>query len=250
MNKRFIFLMSLSLLVLGVLSLFLLSTKTKVEAQQIENPFDSINNKAKLGKSGNTTANNELLTNVFRISGFDTQLVGFTANTMKDRIIRSESKYRVGNSQGIAEIQIVRTVNGLAKKLDLPEFAKTDLYEVRKLRMSLLADFPQLVMTNNMQTSTFADPNLKMSPTEATFILLMLLRQKLNNPEYQVTSKERLDSWNAKHNHRALKNNNAEVNEKRSQQLSKAINQGGMKLSASELTQLPTLALNTLGIDE
>jgi hypothetical protein len=249
MNKRFIFLMSLSLLVLGGLSLFLLSTKTKVEAQQIENPFDSINNKAKLARNGEATATGDFVNEIFCVSGFDTQLAGLTGSSMKNRIKRAEIRYRLGQSDGIPEMKIVRTINGLAKKLNLPNYAKTDIYEVRKLRLSLLSDFPQVVMSSTQATYTSAEPNSKMSPAEATFILSMMLQQKLTNPEYQVTRTERTNNWAAKHNHQIPQNNLTTVGT-RSRELSDSINRGGMALTASDLTQMPNLTLNTLGIEQ
>jgi hypothetical protein len=249
MNKRFIFLMSLSLLVLGGLSLFWLSTNTKVEAQQIEHPFDSINNKAKLARNGEAAATGEFVSEIFRVSGFDRQLAGLTGSSMKTRIKRAEIRYRLGQSDGVPEMKIVRTINGLARKLGLPNYAKTDIYEVRKLRLSLMPDFPQVVTSSTQATYTSAEPNSNLSPAEAAFILAMMLQQKLTNPEYQVTRPERLNNWAAKHNHRIPENNSTTVGT-RGRELSDSINRGGMALSASDLTQMPNLTLNTLGIEQ
>ncbi len=118
---------------------------------------------------------------------------------IKNRLVRAEVDYRKGRKEGIKEERVVRVVNGLAKKFGAPEYAKTDLYEVRKLRASMLFLMPDVITTEPMEKLKKAKESNKpkslisptMSPLEAVNVLALLIDQKLSNDEFQLTKEER-----------------------------------------------------------
>lgn len=192
-----LFILSLSLFMILGIGLFWLSQNKVAEAQsnaETPHPLAAINQKAKAARSGNLTDAEDLVGEIIHVAAIENELRGFTASSIKERVGRAESRYRLGQSAGIPESKVVRTINGLAKKFDLPQYARTNSYEVRKLRLELLPNLPQL--TN--QTSQGIQPltvgskfDSEMSPAEAFMILSMMAQQKLLNPEYQLTNGER-----------------------------------------------------------
>ena len=117
---------------------------------------------------------------------------------IKNRMVRAEVDYRKGRKEGIKEERVVRVVNGLAKKFGAPEYAKTDLYEVRKLRAGMLFLMPEVITTEPMEKLKKAKDDkpkflisATMSPLEAVNVMALLIDQKLSNDEFQLTKEER-----------------------------------------------------------
>jgi hypothetical protein len=216
------------------------------------NPLETINQKAKNARSGDISAAEDLVSAVIGFSGFESELDGFTANSMIERIGKAESNYRAGQSAGIPESKIVRTINGLAVKFNLPQFAKTDSYEVRKLRVALLPSFPDLIgqKTQTMQSiKTGSGIEPIMSPAEAVLILSMMMNQKLVNPDYQLTQAERLERWDENHNHRQNAEKSGQLTVNRGNEIQAALKRGAQAISLRDAVQLSDLILNTLGIE-
>lgn len=142
--------MFLSLCIFAALGLGLLwlAKKDSVEAQSNTppgNPLETINQKAKEVRNGDLSVAEEYVGEIIKVTGFQKELNGFTSIAIKDRVGRAESRYQQGQISGISETKIVRTVNGLVRKFEIPAFAKTNIYEVRMLRLSLIPNFPQVI---------------------------------------------------------------------------------------------------------
>ena len=175
------------------------------------------------------------------------------ASDVKSRIVNAEILYQNNQRDGVEEIEVVEVVNGLKIKFDAPEFGKTDLYEVRKIRQSLQLFAPQLVghgrasevnFVNNVQPTIVA----KMSPTEAVFVTMTLVYQKISNPEYQQTFAERDAGWAAAHSLKSMQP--MESDPVRVDQINNSIKTKINSMSISEQTDLPHKALNILGIEQ
>lgn len=253
--KRIILFLSLSFLItLGVKSVWF-STENSVQAEDAPkppHPFEIVNQKAKNARSGDLTEAKDLIAETMLLTGFEDKLRGSAAETVKDRVGRHESRYHDGETEGVSEARIVRTINGLAAKLKLPEFAKTNTYEVRKLRLSLIPSFPQLIGQKSSKSSPVSAGSKldsQMSPAEAVFVTEMLIQQKLSNEEYQVTNAERKRQWSETHNHRPG-NNLLRQSQERSREMRKALDKGAKSLSILDTMSITTLILNTLGIDQ
>lgn len=256
MKKRILFFLSLSLVVGLGISWLWLTEKGSIEAQDNPpdaTPFEVINQKAKLARNGTQPAAEDEVSEIISVAGFESELRGFTSIEIKDRVGRSESHYRQGITAGIPEAKIVRTVNGLVKLFNLPEYVKTSDYEVRKLRLGLLPSFPQVITQKNHATQALSrgsQIDSQMSPAEAVFVLAMMLQQKLTNPEFQMTQSERRSRWTSAHSHSVTQNNPTYTAQTRTQEIKEALRRAALSTSMSDALRLSEITLNTLGIEQ
>lgn len=250
-----LYVVCLSLIAILGIGLFWLSQNEVAEAQnnaETPHPLAAINQKAKDARKGDETAAADLVDEMIRVAAFETEFDGFTTDTVKERVAKAESRYRQGLTEGIPTVNIAQTVNGLAYKFDLPKYAKTNVNEVNRLRMMLLPNFPQIITRNTeikqaLAVGTKFDSN--MSPAEAFFVLMMMFQQKRFNPEYQLTSSERLSLWKEIHNHRPGANA-PKLPENRNEEIRAALESAGNSMSISEASNLSDITLNTLGIEQ
>lgn len=254
MKRRILVFLSL-VVVLGIGG-FWLTGKGPVEAQstpQASHSLQAINDRARAARTGSLSDAEDYVAEIIRVAGFEGELNGFTATAIKDGVGRAESRYRQGQAAGIPEAKIVRTVNGLARKFNLPDYVRTSNYEVRGLRLGLLPNFPQIITQKNqgMQpVSTGAQIDSQMSPAEAVFVLAMMLQQKLANPEYQLRHSERLNRWAETHNHGAPPSTSPHPAQNRSREIRDALRAAAARASMSDALSLTNLTLNTLGIEQ
>jgi hypothetical protein len=253
--KKILFLFSLGLVASLGLGWLCLSDSALVGAQsnpQPPHPLEAINQKAKIARTGNVADAEDYVREVIKVAGFENELQGFTLTAIKDRVGRAESRYRQGHAPGVPEAKIVRTVNGLVRKFSLPAYAKTYNHEVRRLRLGLLQNFPQVIAQKSQSTqppSAGAAIDSQMSPAEAVFVLAMMLQQKLANPEFQLTYTEQVDRWAQAHNH-SPQNNPHATDQDRGREIREALNRAAASASMSDALQLSNLTLNTLGIEQ
>ena len=215
--------------------------------------METINQKAKDARTGNLNDAKDLVSEIIRVAGFEGELAGLATTALKNRVGKAESRYRRGQTSGIPETKIVRTINGLARKFNLPTFARTDLYEVRKLRFELLPNLPQLInqKTQGLQPVTVgAEFDSPMSPAEAFLIFSLMIQQKLSNQEYQMTYAERGNRWSAMHRHQPGQTPSPNPFPNRNREMKEAIRQGIASTSGSDAMQLSDVTLNTLGIEQ
>lgn len=254
MKRRILVFLSL-VVVIGIGG-FWLTGKGPVEAQsspQGAHPLKAINDKARAARAGSISDAEDYVAEIIRVAGFEGELNGFTATAIKDRVGRAESRYRQGQAAGIPEAKIVRTVNGLARKFDLPDYVRTSNYEVRRLRLGLLPNFPQIITQETqgvLPVSVGAQIDSQMSPAEAVFVLAMMLQQKMVNTEYQLRHSERLDRWAETHNHSAPQSNSPHPAQNRSREIREALTRAASSASMSDSLSLSNLTLNTLGIEQ
>lgn len=256
MQRKYLFSLSLILILGLVVGAFWWSNSQTTQAEKKPDdvhPYEAVNNKAKDARRGDLEASKELVGDIISISGFESHLRGFTTESIKERVGNAESLYQSGQSEGVSEAKVVRTINGLAIKFNLPEFARTDTYEVRKLRLSLLPSFPNIIgQKPNGTQPVFAGSSFdsKMSPAEAILILSMMMHQKLANKNYQLTKAERLIQWEEKYgDRRSNRQSLEEITRNRSAEIDTALQRSAAAMSIPDALQLSTLILNTLGIE-
>jgi hypothetical protein len=142
----------------------------------------------------------------------------------------------------------------------VPEYAATDLHQIRFLRFGLAMTTPHLVGTQAPKDRNTA-LSTSMSPTEAAYVALSMLHQKLYNAKYQVTSKEwsqklYRENWNRWNAHRhgqdvslpsgpRLMGSAASA---RSAELHDAIRRATNHLSSGEIANLPSTVLDEMGV--
>jgi hypothetical protein len=216
-----------------------------------------LNEKAKAVKGGGEASIRKLADEVFKSVALEQAPAGML-DAVKDRLVRAEVSYQNGRAQGITEISVVRAVNGLAIKFKAPEYAKTSRYEVRKLRMGVLAIAPNFIAGGRSSDSqqpkrigSSIAPD--MSPMEAAFVTVLLLRQKVSNPDYQLTHAERVGGWAEKHGGKQkdkAKPAKAQQSSARREEMENIIARGGSEISPIDLLNIPDRALDILGVQK
>lgn len=142
-----------------------------------------------MAKTGSRIAATNAVDAIFTQAGILPELahgVGF-----QQRVVQAELAFRKGTQPAIHEKDIVTAVNNLATTINAPAWARTNLAEVVKLRLFASPMFPGMIL--NHAPDAVAKHQLlnpAMSPLEATQIALMLVHQKLANPNYQLTRAE------------------------------------------------------------
>lgn len=108
---------------------------------------------------------------------------------LKPMLASGEYAYWQGSSQGIREQDLVETINFLASKLNLPDYAHTSKKQLRELRMRLMLLSPRFMARGAMGPNISAISEY-MSPMQAFHLTQTLVDQKFWQPEYQVTPAE------------------------------------------------------------
>lgn len=166
-------------------------------SESYDSSFKEIDEKAEAARTGDERAARELVEALFRGPQLD-GVPSLLARPFKQRIARAEISYRQGRSDGIAEENIVRLFDELAQKFGAPEYARTDLDEVRAIRLALSHLLPHLIPREQTEKRTATEEaayavSPAMSPSEATFVALFLLLQKQLNERTLLTSAERAE---------------------------------------------------------
>ncbi|HEX8473064.1 MAG TPA: hypothetical protein VF666_03460 [Pyrinomonadaceae bacterium] len=249
------------------------SAKIQVQAEQAEhvkseNVFARINDKARAAKGGDEKAVRALADDIVETLT-PSEVPVFTKESMKDRVARAELNYRKGKRKGVTEVDAAKTVNQLAADLGAPDFAKTNSRQVRSLRVSMMMGMPNLISPDTPTTKNGRASLPDMSPAEAVSVSLMMLHQKMTNPDYQLGQKEFDDNRDKKHYekwqaHRAEKTNNGHHNKgpvlwamdarypngkSKNREIKEAVTRGAGAMKVEDLTGLADKTLDKLGIE-
>jgi hypothetical protein len=273
MVKRFV--LSLTLLLTGALAAGVAWHSTRTHAQD-QPPAastdggansvtdDSINDKAKKAHGGDERAVRELADEVFNTPYF-AEVPETIRQAIKERVLRHEADYRKGK-KGVKEEQVVQTVNGLADKFELPEYAKTSPLQVRVLRARLKGGYPDFIapdtdpQNRGLKKKVGARLKAEMSPLEAVFTTAVLVQQKLLNEDFQLgpgeysdyLHKKELEKWHAAreghqgdHGH---KHQLGFVEKSKYRELREGIGRKAKQMNPADLLSLPDQTLDALGI--
>jgi len=219
------------------------------------NPLVKINQKARAAKSGGEAATRELVDEMFRSFDFAQQFAELD-DSIKDRLVRAELNHKTSNGKSsCSERRLVHAVNALADRIGTPTYTHTNVFEVRRLRASLLpytSDLQERRSNNGLREDQTRD--ISMSPLETFFVAVTLIQQKQHNPEYQLTN----DEWIALHGGQRTVDGSKKfsyemqqrlVSSARTAEVRKAVEKGITSMSPLDLVQLPDQFLNTLGIE-
>lgn len=236
----------------GTAILYNIDSKVKGQSSSTQHDevysFGQLNVKARaVNEGGDAMAAAALVDELFNT--FST----VAAADVKSRIVNSEIRYQTHQRGGVAEVEVVEAVNGLQMKFITPEFSKTDLYEVRKLRQALQLFAPQFVGHGRQSEQSFVNdvnPTIvpEMSPSEAVFVLLAMIHQKKSNPNYQISISERNAMWDEIHSSKvgqALENN-----PERTTQMTNIVEDKLRTMTPGEILALPHKALDILGVEQ
>lgn len=214
------------------------------------NPIARINNKAALLNTGDETQIRELADDVFATFELDQVPAGLVEG-LKNRLIRAEVNYRTGRGKPVSEFGVVRMVNTFADEVGAPPYAKTNVFEVRRLEMHFLPLLTKFIGRKpagkgdgpKERGSSF---NATMSPLEAFTIAGLVIQQKRFNPSYQVTQQEYLAKRKAKDKKKdGLQD---ALSTKRNEDFDKALQRATDGKSVADLMKLSHQALDKLGV--
>jgi hypothetical protein len=160
-----------------------------------KSPFTpgSLEEKARKAESGNEDDVRDLADEVFYRYG--QMMPAEVANGIKERVVRAEMEYKKSRKGGVRESHVVHAVNHLVEKFNAPDFAKTDLRQMKILRARLKSGTPSFFAPDAKEKKglrkKLGEPmNPEVSPLEATGLMLVMLTQKALNDDFQQTPKE------------------------------------------------------------
>jgi hypothetical protein len=163
------------------------------QENQKSNPLDDLNEKAKRASIGNQAAVKDFVDEITAQYGLLEYAGDVTKEGIKDRIVSAEIQYQA-DGKGISEASLTQMINDLTNSLSAPDFMKTDVEQVRFLRVVRMSMLPNLI---NQRAKALRSPsrqpsaiNSEMSPIEAMYIAMDLVHQKLNLEEWQVSPAE------------------------------------------------------------
>jgi hypothetical protein len=244
-------------------------TKTTVQGQtqrgggrgKGSNPLAALNAKVRAAKGGGEDTARALADEVFANFNLDQAPAGM-ADALKDRLVRAEVSYRNGG-RGVIETDIVRMVNRFAYVLKAPDFARTNLYELRRLEVGIRPYVPALQPQQSNADEAgagrkrgvrLAPVSRTLSPLEATYLAALLIKQKQSNPEFQLTN----DEWIALHGGGRVSGGDAKFNAaiaarrdstSRSDELQQSIERSFAAMTPGQMLNLPVGLLDALGVD-
>lgn len=211
---------------------------------QAQNPQSALERKARAIQGGDESQVRDLVNEVFRANALVDD-AGVLENA-KDRLTRAEVKFRKNQHKAIKELDIANAVNHAARKLNAPEYAYTSPYEVRRVRVGLFAQSPHLISQDVKQGNEAPKAfNPELSPIEAFHVAASLVHQKLTNPDYQVTCKERRERWVEDHTQRPRRS----LSSQRTQELHALVREHAAQLSLKDAQKGADDMLDMLGIE-
>lgn len=230
---------------------------TKSQTADISNKRErvsSFNRKALLARTGDEQAVADFADEVF--SQFGPPEASDAFPLFKDRVVRAEVNYRRTGKGGVRERDVAGALNGLAKEMGAPDYAKVSVRQLRFLRLNAMSAVPGLVTRPKGGQSQKSLIDNEMSPLEAVGMAMFIGNQKLTNEDFQVTPAE----WEAKRHQKevakwdAYKRGRAPLDEKRSQLVPTDGNSKSRELKGLAFQQrnnalsLVNRSLNRLGI--
>jgi len=235
-------------------------------AADTSNPLININAKSRAANQGGETEIRGLADEIFTSYQFDEAPAGISED-IKERLVRAEISYRAGNGQqGVSDASIVRAVNYLGNKVGAPDYAQTNVFELRRMKSGILPYTADLqarshkaqanAMIRGDRSARANDPTTPtMSPLEATFFMTALVQQKQFNSEYQLTNKEYVQLHGGKRRGNSNKQFRAAMESRkgdssRTDELEKKVKKHATAMTLSEIVNLPQELMYVLGIDK
>lgn len=173
------------------------------QSAQSKNPLRDLDEKAKGARGGDLKSIDELANHIITQYGFF-EYHDSAKEAIKERLVSAEVRFQRERIGGIPEGNVARMINSLAAELGAPDFMKTDVQQVRHMRMARMAYLPNLInqrvarLGEVSQASTHPSVSSVLSPLEAMYIAMDLIYQKLNLEEFQVSPREFRANLNGK----------------------------------------------------
>jgi hypothetical protein len=169
--------------------------QTVARPQVYKTPWQKIEEQAKLENPSDGNSVRALVDEIFNYPHSFGEIPPVMDTIVKERLTQAEMKYKLGLGPGVQESDIVHIANTLADKFQLPDYARTTLHQVEVLRVSYELSSPVFMgvpsprQDSGTSQSSPSNPT-KLSPAQATFLLLTLVDAKLMWPDYQLPPDE------------------------------------------------------------
>ncbi len=162
------------------------------QVRSFHSPWQKIDEVAKLENPADGNSVRALIEEVLNFPHTYRLKLPVMHEIVEDRLVQAEIDYRLGRNPGIEEKTVVQIGNTLADRLKLPDYAHVTVHQVEVLRLGMEVSMPSFMGETSVQgdvAGAQAKPS-ELSPAQATQILLVLIDQKLANPDYQLTPEE------------------------------------------------------------
>jgi hypothetical protein len=239
----------------------------------VEEPLIKLNQSAKAMAAADEEAARSLTNEVFESLPLPDVPV-FTQELIKERVARTELKYRQGAHEGIPESKVAKTVNEIAVRLEAPGYEKVSPAMVRTVRVSLMLQLPNFIAQDGPGKKKERQKSRKsinpgMSPLEATAVMLFLVQQKMLNEAYQVSHhdffatihQKQLQRWHelrdlkdrsgklVRDSHANRKDELRVISKSKANEVRQAAKAAVEKMSPDDLLNLADSFLDTLGMN-
>lgn len=160
--------------------------------QLYKTPWQKVEERAKLENPSDGNSVRALVDEIINSPHSFGEIPPVMDTIVKERLTQAEMKYKLGLGPGVQESDIVHIANTLADKFQLPEYARTTLHQVQVLRFSYELSLPVFMgVQSPQQESEISRSNPpKLSPAQATHLLLGLVNAKLMSSDYQLPPDE------------------------------------------------------------
>src|ERR1700687_2238593 len=151
--------------------------------QPYMSPWQKIEERAKLENPSDGNSVRALVDEIFYRHSFG-EIPPEMNTIVKERLTKAEMNYKLGAGPGAEMTDIVRIVNTLADKFQLPDCARTTQHQAEVLSFGLEISMPIFMGLSPAQQvdKTLRAESRKLSPVQATFLLLSLIDAKLMSP--------------------------------------------------------------------
>ncbi len=205
MTKRSPYLIA-PLFVVVLLSFTVQKAQSQVSNQ--DHPYSRIEGAAKRLDPSDAKTARALVDEVFNINHAFGRMDSTAENMIKDRLAQAELAYTTGASKGVDEKDVVKLFNSMMSKFGAPAYAQTSVSQVRYVRVQHLFISAPAFMGRGMHNGNMKagdSISRKMSPVQATHLLMTLLDGKMFNSFYQLPPaeweqaryQEELQKWQA-----------------------------------------------------
>jgi hypothetical protein len=175
----------------GLWTLFATPLIAQQSPRDRRSPGSELELKARAAKGGDDLAIRELAAEVFNpfVDPSD-EGVASVLKPFVDRLYRAEKLFRDTGRVGVSVSNVTQAVNGVASRLDAPEYAFTTDEQVKSLVTVSQRTLPTF-MAGIQDKSSGVQPSVyNLSPIQAGYITVLMLKQKLENPEFQTTAQD------------------------------------------------------------
>jgi hypothetical protein len=163
-----------------------------VRSQSYNSPWQRIEERAKLENPTDGNSVRALVDEIIDYPHSFGEIPPVMNTIVKERLTQAEMNYKLGRGPGVEGSDIVRIVNTLADKFQLPDYARTTPHQAEVLCFGAEISMPTFMGVPSAEQGdnpARADPR-KLSPAQATYLLLELVEAKLLSPEYQLPPDE------------------------------------------------------------